>query len=87
MSEKGEGWIKQIKIGLMQGRSLVEGSVTNDCENFWLWFRLEEEESARQKLHLDKVSADAKMKKLEEDLAQIEDNYTKVTMNNFMHRL
>ena len=42
------------------------------------YLRLEEEESARQKLHLDKVSADAKMKKLEEDMALLADNHAKV---------
>ena len=32
-------------------------------------FRLEDEEQARQKLQLEKVSAESKIKKLEEDLA------------------
>jgi myosin protein heavy chain len=39
---------------------------------------LEEEESARQKLHLEKVSCEAKNKKLEEDLTLIEDTNSKV---------
>ena len=41
-------------------------------------FRLEEEESARQKLQLEKVSADSKIKKLEEDLAIQDDNNQKL---------
>ena len=41
-------------------------------------FRLEEEESARQKLQLEKVSVDAKIKKLEEDLAIQDDSNQKL---------
>ena len=41
-------------------------------------FRLEEEESQRQKLQLEKVSADAKMKKLEEDIAIQDDTNSKL---------
>ena len=40
--------------------------------------RLEEEESARQKLQLEKVSADAKLKKLEEDIAIQDDVNSKL---------
>lgn len=43
-----------------------------------LFYRLDQEEAARQKLQLDKVQADAKLKKLDEDLALIEDNHNKV---------
>ena len=41
-------------------------------------FRLEEEEQSRQKLQLEKVAADSKLKKLEEDLAVFEDTNMKV---------
>jgi len=41
--------------------------------------RLEEEEQARQKLQLEKVAADAKVKKLEETLSLTENNLTKVS--------
>ena len=44
-----------------------------------LFFRLEEEEQSRQKLQLDKVTADNKIKKLEETLAVQEDTNSKVT--------
>ena len=40
--------------------------------------RLEEEEAARQKLQLEKVSADAKLKKLEEDIAIQDDSNAKL---------
>ena len=40
--------------------------------------RLEEEESARQKLQLEKVSCDAKLKKLEEDVVGLEDSNSKL---------
>jgi hypothetical protein len=40
--------------------------------------RLEAEEQARQKLQLEKVAADAKIKKLEENLAVNEDANIKV---------
>jgi myosin protein heavy chain len=39
---------------------------------------LEEEEAARQKLQLEKVQCDAKIKKLEEDYALSEDTNQKV---------
>ena len=42
-------------------------------------FRLEEEETSRQKLQLEKVSADSKIKKLEEDLAIQDDSNQKLT--------
>ena len=41
-------------------------------------YSLEEEESARQKLQLEKVSCEARIKKLEEDLTVVEDTGTKV---------
>lgn len=41
-------------------------------------FSLEEEEAARQKLHLEKVSCEAKIKKMEEDLSLVEDTNSKV---------
>ena len=40
--------------------------------------RLEEEEQGRQKLQLEKVAADGKLKKLEEDLALNEDSNSKL---------
>ena len=39
---------------------------------------LEEEEAARQKLQLEKVSVEAKIKKQEEDLTLMEDSNSKV---------
>lgn len=41
--------------------------------------RLEEEEAARQKLQLEKVNLDAKIKKIEEDYAVLEDSNQKVS--------
>ena len=41
-------------------------------------FRLEEEEQARQKLQLEKVAGDSKLKKLEENVALFEDSNAKV---------
>jgi hypothetical protein len=49
--------------------------------------RLEQEEQARQKLQLEKVSYDARIKKLEEVVAQHEDTNGKVIISdigNFM---
>lgn len=40
--------------------------------------QLEEEESARQKLQLEKVTTEAKLKKLEEDLIVVEDQNCKL---------
>lgn len=40
--------------------------------------QLEEEEEARQKLQLEKVQCDARLKKLEEDLALAEDSNSKI---------
>lgn len=40
--------------------------------------RLEEEEGARQKLQLEKVTLDSKIKKIEEDFASLEDSNQKV---------
>jgi len=42
-------------------------------------YRLESEEQARQKLQLDKVAAESKIKKLEENLAVNEDASAKVS--------
>lgn len=39
--------------------------------------QLDEEEAARQKLQLDKVTAEAKIKKLEEDVVLLEDQNSK----------
>ena len=41
---------------------------------------LEEEEAARQKLQLEKVSVEAKIKKQEEDLTLMEDSNSKVCL-------
>lgn len=40
--------------------------------------QLEEEESARQKLQLEKVTTEAKLKKLEEDVLVLEDQNLKL---------
>lgn len=42
--------------------------------------RLEEEEGARQKLQLEKVTLDSKIKKIEEDFASLEDSNQKVNL-------
>lgn len=39
--------------------------------------QLDEEEAARQKLQLDKVTAEAKIKKMEEDILLLEDHNSK----------
>ena len=39
--------------------------------------QLDEEEAARQKLQLDKVTAEAKIKKMEEDILMLEDHNSK----------
>lgn len=52
---------------------LAPQSYTNDLED-----NLEKEEAARQKLQLEKVANDAKIKKLEEDLTMTDDNLAKV---------
>lgn len=46
---------------------------------------MEEEEAARQKLQLEKVQCDAKIKKLEEDYALSEDTNQKVCVCVCMH--
>jgi predicted aminopeptidase len=48
--------------------------------------QLEEEEGARQKLQLEKVQCDAKIKKLEEDHALSEDTNQKVRTYIDIHR-
>lgn len=53
-------------------------SVTILVNKYCVFLRLEEEESARQKLQLEKVSVDAKIKKLEEDVAIQEDSNQKL---------
>lgn len=40
--------------------------------------QLDEEEAARQKLQLEKVTTDAKLKKLEEDIMVLDDQNTKL---------
>ena len=47
--------------------------------------RLEEEEQARQKLQLERVAADGKLKKLEETLAVQEDTNNKVHLVHKWH--
>ena len=44
----------------------------------WFIFRLEEEEMQKQKIQLEKVQVEAKLKKVEEDLVQVEDANAKV---------
>lgn len=41
--------------------------------------QLEEEEAARQKLQLEKVTAEAKIKKLEDDVLLMDDHNNKLT--------
>lgn len=48
-----------------------------------LLIRLEEEEAARQKLQLEKVNLDAKIKKIEEEFAILEDSNQKVCLVSF----
>jgi len=43
--------------------------------------RLEQEEQARQKLQLEKVAVDGKLKKLEESVAAHEDTNNKVSIS------
>lgn len=45
---------------------------------FLYLFRLDEEEATRQKLQLEKVQCEAKLKKYEEDLLAWEDSHSKV---------
>jgi len=46
--------------------------------------RLEDEEQQRQKLQLEKVTTESKVKKLEEDLAVFTDNNTKLSKDRKM---
>lgn len=47
--------------------------------------QLEEEESARQKLQLEKVTTEAKLKKLEEDVLVLEDQNLKLAKVRLLH--
>lgn len=49
--------------------------------------QLEEEESARQKLQLEKVTTEAKLKKLEEDVLVLEDQNLKLAKVRLPHHL
>lgn len=49
--------------------------------------QLEEEESARQKLQLEKVTTEAKLKKLEEDVLVLEDQNLKLAKVRLLHLL
>lgn len=49
--------------------------------------QLEEEESARQKLQLEKVTTEAKLKKLEEDVLVLEDQNLKLAKVRLLHHL
>lgn len=49
--------------------------------------QLEEEESARQKLQLEKVTTEAKLKKLEEDVLVLEDQNLKLAKVRILHVL
>lgn len=49
--------------------------------------QLEEEESARQKLQLEKVTTEAKLKKLEEDVMVLEDQNLKLAKVRLMQLL
>lgn len=50
----------------------MHGCLPQDLEE-----QLDEEEAARQKLQLDKVTAEAKIKKMEEDILLLEDQNSK----------
>lgn len=52
-----------------------ENSLLSDPQD--LEEQLDEEEAARQKLQLDKVTAEAKIKKMEEDILLLEDQNSK----------
>lgn len=47
--------------------------------------QLDEEEAARQKLQLDKVTAEAKIKKMEEDILLLEDQNSKFLKVRGLH--
>jgi len=48
---------------------------------------LDEEETARQKLHLEKVTLDARCKKMEEDRSMLEDAHGRVRTAKLSHYL
>lgn len=50
-------------------------SISSSCQD--LEEQLDEEEAARQKLQLDKVTAEAKIKKMGEDVLLLEDQNSK----------
>lgn len=50
-------------------------SICSSCQD--LEEQLDEEEAARQKLQLDKVTAEAKIKKMGEDILLLEDQNSK----------
>jgi len=50
-------------------------------------YRLEQEEQARQKLQLEKVAVDGKLKKLEESVAVHEDTNNKVSVTECCRHL
>lgn len=62
------------------------------CKSFVLFVQdleqqLDEEEAARQKLQMEKVTTDAKLKKLEEDIMVLDDQnnkFSKVLYNVFI---
>ena len=72
---RGEGGVSQQNLSLNADLS----SSLTVLTGIFILPRLEEEEAQRQKLQLDKVSLDAKVKKLEEDLLILDDNHVKVT--------
>lgn len=46
--------------------------------------QLDEEEAARQKLHMEKVTTDAKLKKLEEDIIVLDDQNNKLAKVSYI---
>ena len=71
--------ISNVKSVLCGGREI---KVVN-CFIFLFVCSLEEEEAARQKLQLEKVSVEAKLKKQEEDLTLMEDSNSKVCFRQY----
>ena len=73
---------KERELASLVKRQILLNNVILLCSRVLLLLcvgSLEEEEAARQKLQLEKVSAEAKIKKLEEDLTLVEDSNSKVS--------
>ena len=68
--------LQESRFGVKQGCNYFHyfPSPTKDLEE-----QLEEEEAARQKLQLEKVTAEAKIKKLEDDILVMDDQNNKLS--------